>query len=65
MDAEKIIDEIFQGKCYQMENMRLVGVGEKVRCSVNGRGVAMIERELAADFVRSAVAAGKYICRRP
>lgn len=65
MDAEKIIAEIFEGKCYQVENMRLVGVGEKVRCSVHGRGVAMIPRELAADFIRAAVAAGKYICRRP
>lgn len=65
MDTEKIISEIFQGKCYQIENMRLVGVGEKIRCSIKGRGVAMIDRELAADFVRAAAAANKYICRRP
>lgn len=65
MDEEKIIAEIFAGKCYQVENMQLVGVGEKVRCSVTGRGVAMIEKELAADFVRYAVAAKKYVCRRP
>lgn len=64
MDAKKIIAEIMAGKCYQVENMRLVGVGEKIRCAVRGGGVAIIPRSLAADFVRSAVAEKKYICRR-
>ena len=65
MDVAKVMLSMLGGCCYQVEGMQLTGCGDRVRVYVPRRGSCFISTAEGVQLLRSAAAAGRYICYRP